>query len=149
MSVMSLQGVFSCACVFNAYYNLYPEFQMLFFFPLSFSPKIFLSGCCCHSTLCLRLDTSQSVIPKRKKTFIRYKSLSSPSFARPPVNAQKGLSHQGLSSHSQPPPCSVGHSGLVKIPLCELAPSSLPFTSSFHAYSLTCLMANWVEYFNF
>lgn len=62
-------------CFFNACLCFYVEFQIAFF-PL-FHLWLFLSGCWCNSTLCLRLDTSQSVSLKQKKTFIRYKIAAS------------------------------------------------------------------------
>lgn len=65
-------NVFSLMPVtFNAHCDLFLESQMLFSLFL-FHLWPFLSGCSCNSTLCLRLDMSQSVILKRKKTFIRY-----------------------------------------------------------------------------
>lgn len=71
----------SCACFYDACCDVHLNskcFSRLSFFVSPFC--LFLSGCSCNSTLCLRLDMSQSVILKQKKTFTRYKILAS-SFA--------------------------------------------------------------------
>lgn len=62
------------SCFFNACLCFDVEFQTAFF-PSVSSLTVPLWRWC-HSTLCLRLDTSPSVSLKRRKTFIRYKNLS-------------------------------------------------------------------------
>lgn len=67
-SLVPVSLMLTVMCILNSKCFFSPSF----FFPL----WLCLSGRSCNSTLCLRLDMSQSVIPKQKKTFIRYKTAS-------------------------------------------------------------------------
>lgn len=142
---LSFEGIFSCACFFNAHCDLYLEFQMLFF-PFLFPLSSFLSGCSVNSILCLRLDTSQSVIPKRKKTFIRYKITSLSYCCSTTSNCTaRSEGPRALSSRAPLPIIP----GLLKSLHMNWLLVPLQCTSSCHALFLKWLMASWEQCFNF
>lgn len=118
-SVAAVSLMLTVICILNS---------KCLFFPLSSSPLTFPLWPLHNSTLCLRLDTSQSVIPKRKKTFIRYK-IASLSFhcPPPPPFAWMGPQNPGRSPHRVTP--RSGSSRLGQIPSSELPFTRWPIVS--------------------
>lgn len=108
------------------------------FFPLSPSPLTFPLWPLRNSTLCLRLDTSQSVIPKRKKTFIRYKIASLSYHCTDTSECSEGSAEpRALPSH--------GHIALSVIQAHGRqlhVVGVYQLTRSFHTLLWKCLMAS-------